>query len=77
MLLWSHYRFRQRLLNKSREHSCKVIVCDEAYTSKTCGECGILNGRLGGSKVFKCETCKAQFDRDANGARNILLRYLA
>jgi len=36
MLTWSHYRFRQRLLNKAREYStCQVIVADEAYTSKT------------------------------------------
>ena len=77
MLSWSHYRFRMRLLNKAREFpDCRVIVCDEAYTSKTCGNCGELNESLGGSKTFTCKTCECQFDRDHNGARNILLRYL-
>lgn len=77
MLTWSHYRFRQRLLHKSREYDCKVIVCDEAYTSKTCGICGVLNQSLGGRKTFVCSCCKSVLDRDANGARNILLRYLS
>jgi putative transposase len=36
MATWSHYRFKQRLLHKVREFLwCKVIVCDEHYTSKT------------------------------------------
>ena len=73
---WSHYRFRQRLLNKSREYPwCSIIICDEAYTSKTCGECGFIHNKLGGSKVFDCPQCGEVQDRDMNGARNILLRY--
>jgi len=77
MLTWSHYRFRQRILNKEREFPwCKVVICDEAYTSKTCGRCGTLNNALGSSKTFVCNECESIFDRDANGARNILLRYL-
>ena len=77
MLTWAHYRFRQRLIHKSREYGCKIIVCSEAYTSKTCGLCGALHPSLGGRKVFCCPHCKFTIDRDANGARNILLRYLS
>ena len=77
MLTWSHYRFQQRLLNKTREYrGSHVIVCDEAYTSKTCGHCGRLHEKLGGSKTFRCPHCGVTMDRDMNGARNILLRYL-
>lgn len=77
MLTWSHYRFQQRLLNKTREYrGSQVIVCDEAYTSKTCGHCGKLHEKLGGNKTFKCPYCDVRMDRDVNGARNILLRYL-
>jgi putative transposase len=80
MLTWSHYRFRQRLLNKCREYPwCNVIICDESYTSKTCCCCGLLNSKLGGSKVFRCidkDTCGLVIGRDDNGALNILLRYL-
>ena len=77
MMTWSHYRFRTRLLDKTREFpSCKVIICDEAFTSKTCSECGCLNDKLGSSKTFRCNTCGQESDRDFNAARNILLRYL-
>jgi len=77
MCTWSHYRFRQHLLHKAREHPwCKVIICTEEYTSKTCGSCGHLHQGLGGSKVFRCPVCRTELDRDINGARNILLRYL-
>ena len=77
MLTWGHYRFRQRLLNKTREYPwCNVFVVDEAYTSKTCGKCGILHQTLGSSKTFKCPKCSVEMDRDINAARNIFLRYL-
>jgi IS605 OrfB family transposase len=77
MLTWSHYRFRQTLLNKSREYPwVEVIVVGEAYTSKTCGKCGQLHNKLGGNKVFTCPFCKFTVDRDVNGARNILLKFL-
>jgi putative transposase len=77
MCSWAHYRFRQRLLDKAREYpGCHVLLCDESYTSKTCGACGSVHSRLGGSKRFVCPSCTASLDRDANGARNILLRYL-
>ena len=76
MATWSHYRFRCRLIDKAREFGTTVIICDEAYTSKTCGWCGHLHDKLGASKNFFCPRCRAHFDRDVNGARNILLRYL-
>ena len=77
MLTWSHFRFRQFLLYKIREYPwCQVIVCTEEYTSKTCGCCDHIHQKLGGSKVFRCPSCAAELDRDINGARNILLRYL-
>jgi transposase len=44
---------------------------------KTCGRCGHIHEKLGGNKRFKCPACGLEIDRDANGARNILLRYLA
>lgn len=77
MLTWSHYRFQQRLLNKTREYrNSQVIICDEHYTSKTCGRCGELHEKLGSNKTFHCPHCGVTMDRDVNGARNILLRYL-
>ena len=77
MCTWAHYRFRQRLLSKAREYPwCQVVITEEPYTSKTCSACGWIHQKLGGSKVFKCRQCGSEFNRDANGARNILLRHL-
>jgi putative transposase len=77
MMTWSHYRFKKRLMDKAREYPwCRVIVCTEEYTSKTCTHCGSIHEKLGGSKVFKCPKCNVELDRDANGARNILLKFL-
>jgi putative transposase len=78
MCTWSHYRFRTRLQDKVREHPwCKVIPVTEEYTSKTCGRCGQVHAKLGGNKVFRCPNCRLVVDRDINGARNILLKYLS
>lgn len=77
MLTWSHYRFRQRLIQKSREYPCcEIKVVTEEYTSKTCGKCGWIHEKLGGNKVFNCQKCGIKIDRDYNGARNIMLKNL-
>lgn len=75
--LWSHFKFRQRLENKSIKAGGKTIICCESWTSKTCTNCGRLNHELGSSKVFSCSECKLVIDRDINGARNILLKNIS
>jgi len=77
MLTWSHFRFRQRLLHKAREFEhCNIYLCTEEYTSKTCTMCGRIHEQLGGSKQFHCPSCHVLLDRDVNGARNILIKFL-
>ena len=77
MYTWAHYRFRQRLTHKAREHPrCTVREVREDYTSKTCGGCGALHPKLGGAKIYACARCGYSAGRDVNAARNILLRYL-
>jgi putative transposase len=71
---WAHFRFRQRLLRKGTTLGCKVVVCGEAYTSKTCGNCGWRHEKLSTNEVFKCRECGTEVGRDVNGARNILLK---
>ena len=68
-----HYQFQQKLINN--KHDCKVIICDEAYTSKTCRACGNINN-VGSLETFNCSSCNHFWDRDINGARNILIKYL-
>ena len=73
MMSLSHYKFRERLIHKAKLNGVSVIVCNESYTSKTCGKCGILNN-IGKNKVFTCHSCGISIDRDLNGARNIYIR---
>ena len=74
--LLAHYKFRMQLIYKANQQNSSVMVCDEAYTSMTCTNCGNLNRGLKGSKVYHCPKCKLTIDRDFNGARNIMLRCL-
>ena len=74
MLSLSHYKFRMKLLHKSKMYKRNIIVVNENYTSKTCGSCGYINEKLGSKKKFNCSSCKKVIDRDYNGARNIMLR---
>ena len=69
-----HYGFQQKLITKALETDTEVLIVSEHYTSKTCGQCGKINQKLGGKKVFECEDCEFLLDRDYNGARNIMLR---
>jgi putative transposase len=75
MLTFSHYQFRQHLLHKAKDYNgCRVVLVDEAYTSKTCSRCGHIKQKLGGAKVYHCKECGLVIDRDINGARNIWIR---
>ena len=76
LLCWGHGLFKQRLLERSKRSGIKVMIVSEHYTSKTCGSCGLINERLGGKKIFSCQSCGFCADRDHNGARNIFLRAL-
>ncbi|XZF64490.1 MAG: RNA-guided endonuclease InsQ/TnpB family protein [Gloeotrichia echinulata DVL01] len=76
MLTLSHYKFEKYLQQAALRKGVIVVLCNESYTSKTCGNCGHINYKLGGKKVFKCPHCGSQMNRDVNGARNILLRAL-
>lgn len=74
MLTLSHYTFRTRLQHTAQNKGCRVHVLSEAYTTKTCTHCGVLNNSVGGSEIFTCSVCGLKIDRDVGGARNILLR---
>lgn len=69
----SHYKFKQRLLNRCNLTNTELFIVDEAYTSKTCTKCGKLND-IGGKEIYKCSFCSLVIDRDVNGARNIFIK---
>ena len=70
------YKFDQKLKSLCERRGNNLYIVDESYTSKTCGRCGNLHNSLGGSKIYKCNSCGLKIDRDINGARNILLKHL-
>ena len=83
--LWSHYLFRQRLLSSAeRRPGCVVIQTGEAHTTRTCGNCGRVNEKVGVHETFVCVAgqanrvevpgCGSECDRDVHAARNIWLR---
>jgi len=75
MLQLRHFCFRQRLSSKCRERKCNLIVHTEEYTSQTCGVCGELND-VKGLRVYHCRVCGLRVDRDVNGARNVMIKYI-
>ncbi len=72
--IYSHYKFQQKLVYQGKKYGCKVIIVDEHYTTKTCGNCGNLNHFVGNSSVYWCPKCRIELDRDYQAARNILLK---
>ena len=75
LLTLSHYKFKQRLLDKAEQHGKHVIIVNEAYTSKTVSWTGEVKKNLGGSKIITA-TDGTSMHRDLNGARGILVRFL-
>lgn len=82
LLQLAHYSFRQRLLFKSQEYGTQVRIVAENHTTTTCGRCGHLNPGIhqqGRNRQFVCPQvgCGYRCDRDINGARNILIKFIA
>lgn len=76
LLSFKHYQFKQMMKYKHcTTEDTKLFITNESYTTITCGKCGKLK-RIGASKEYSCNHCKSQFDRDHNGARNNLLKFL-
>ena len=74
MLGLKHGEFRRVLRDIGERYGCRVLIVNEAYTSKTCSRCGWLHPKLRGAHTFCCGHCASAMPRDWNAARNILLR---
>lgn len=58
MLIFSHYKFRQRLLGKALNYKeTKVMIVNEAYTNNTCTYRGSIHANLHGNEKFNCRSC--------------------
>ncbi|MGW6427046.1 IS607 family element RNA-guided endonuclease TnpB [Nocardia sp. NPDC055053] len=64
---------RRQLTYKASWRQTSLIVADRFYpSSKTCSDCGTVKTKLRlDDRVFRCEHCHAELDRDINAARNL------
>ena len=65
--------FRRQLEYKCKLYGSQLIIADQWFpSSKTCSNCGIKKDTLLLSeRLFECEHCSFQVDRDLNAAINL------
>ncbi|MFW9915462.1 MAG: RNA-guided endonuclease InsQ/TnpB family protein [Candidatus Thorarchaeota archaeon] len=69
-------RFAELLAYKAEKLGKRVIRVPEAYTSKTCCNCGHQETRLLSERLIACGNCGLQIDRDLNAAINLMVLFL-
>jgi putative transposase len=67
------YEIRRQLAYKCEKHGKHLVVADRFFpSSKTCSRCGHVKDELGlNERVFQCEECGMEMDRDLNAAMNL------
>ncbi len=67
------YEFRRQLEYKCKLYGCELMVADRFYpSSKTCSNCGCIKKNLSlGERIYICDDCGFEIDRDLNAARNL------
>ena len=67
------YEFKRQLEYKVKWYGGNIILADRFFpSSKTCSSCGYIKPLLKLSeRVFKCENCGVEIDRDYNAALNL------
>jgi putative transposase len=65
---------RRMIEYKAALRGCEVVIAPRFYpSSKTCSECGCIKDALSlGERVYRCEDCDHEQDRDLNAALNLL-----
>lgn len=67
------YEFRRQLEYKCSRYGIRLVVADRFYpSSKTCSCCGNIKSELKlNERVYTCNTCGLEIDRDLNAAENL------
>lgn len=67
------YEFRRQLEYKCLEYGIHLVIAERFYpSSKTCSYCGNIKSELKLNKrVYKCNSCGLEKDRDLNAAENL------
>ena len=74
---WGLYQFVEQLKYKCKLSGKTLYLESESGTSKTCFCCGNQQEMPLYRREYFCLECGIKINRDANSARNILLRYIA
>ena len=67
----SIYKFYDRINIIKDKYGSKVNMINCFRTSKNCHSCGNTKENLGSSKIYRCDKCKIELDRDVNAAMNM------
>ena len=69
----SFYMFRSFLESKAKQTGCEVIVADRWFpSSKKCSGCGKIKKDLNlKMRVYVCDVCGLEIDRDLNASKNL------
>lgn len=67
------YEFRRQLEYKCLQYGIELVVAERFYpSSKTCSYCGCIKSDLQlKDRVYKCDSCGLEKDRDLNAAENL------
>lgn len=65
------YQFYQTIQIQSKKYGTEIKLIHPFKTSMTCHNCLNEKKNLGCNKVYKCDKCKIELDRDINAAINI------
>ena len=66
------YEFRRQLIYKQDRYGTRVELVDRWYpSSKTCSHCGHIQSMPLRERVFDCQRCGFQIDRDFNASINL------
>lgn len=72
---WGLGKFKVYLTYKAKLHDVNIIKINEAYTSKTCSNCGTMHDMPLNNRIYKCD-CGMETDRDINSSINIYNRFI-
>ena len=67
----SFYKFNETIKTMAIKYGSNVKDINEYMTSKTCHSCQNIHKELGAHKIYNCEKCKIEIDRDINASINI------
>ena len=57
---------------KASWYGTRIVEADQWYpSSKTCSDCGVVNGDLGRAREWDCPNCGVIHDRNQNAARKL------